>query len=315
MKCGFAVKEFTITEFKKKKECNAEWVSPPFYSHPHGQFRLAVYPNGLQPNLNTHMSVCVLLEGNDDPAWTLEAMIVIQFVDWRTNHRGVAFDVQFNSVSRSNAVTKRSTSLDEPHSSLCTDDAEYLKNDCIRLRVLLDDMLVFLYPTALLSKTPSWQISSNGDSELTVLEFTLAAFSKRMELSHILYECPAFYTHGGYKFHLQVNIEGDYIVDHEEDRCISFILSLLPGEHDNQLKWPFVGEFDVTLLNWREDENHYTYIYTADSFSQVVKGDHGECIWEDQFIPHSMLAYNSVTNTEYLQDDCLRFRVSMNTSD
>lgn len=32
----------------------------------------------------------------------------------------------------------------------------------------------------------------------------------------------AFYTHqhGGYKFRFEVNIEGDYIVDHDGDRCM-----------------------------------------------------------------------------------------------
>ena len=35
---------------------------------------------------------------------------------------------------------------------------------------LLDDMVVFLYPTALLSNTLSWQISSYGGSKLTLPE-------------------------------------------------------------------------------------------------------------------------------------------------
>ena len=40
--------EFTIGDFFKMKESNAEWISPPFYTHPRGyKLCLVVYPNGL----------------------------------------------------------------------------------------------------------------------------------------------------------------------------------------------------------------------------------------------------------------------------
>ena len=40
--------EFIIIDFLKMKESDVEWISPPFYSHPHGyKLCLVVYPNGL----------------------------------------------------------------------------------------------------------------------------------------------------------------------------------------------------------------------------------------------------------------------------
>ena len=46
---------------------------------------------------------------------------------------------------------------------------------------------------------------------------------------------------------------------------------------------------------------------------RVLAGVVGRCRGYPQFISHSSLSYNRFINTEYLQDDCLRFRVNMVT--
>ena len=52
--------EFAITDFTKKKECNAEWISPVFYSHPDGyKLCLVMYPNGISVGKGTHISIYV----------------------------------------------------------------------------------------------------------------------------------------------------------------------------------------------------------------------------------------------------------------
>ena len=207
--------EFTITDFTKKKECNAEWVSPSFYSHAEGyRFRLAVYPNGLYKGSGIHVSVCVLLDKEDDIHldWPVDASFVVDLVNWRPKIKETIFQDSFDLNSASSLVTKKGIKRSPiysqfvSHSSLfykSTTDTEYLQNDCLRLRV----SKVILYSTALLNKTPSWQNPHNGYQSL--YEFTLTEFSKRKQLSNTFFSSP-FYTHQyGYKFCLVVSANDD----------------------------------------------------------------------------------------------------------
>ena len=86
------------------------------------------------------------------------------------------------------------------------------------------------------------------------------------------------------------------------------------GEHDQHLQWPFTGDITMELLNWKEDRGHSKKtqsIAAADGFTRVKEGMFGRSrVWL-QFISHSFLSYNPTTNTEYLQDDCLRLRVNV----
>ena len=301
--------EFIIAEFTEKKECNAEWMSPPFCTHPQGcKFCLVVHPNGYISR-NTHMSVGVfLLEGDHaNFACPLEMAFVVDILNWREDKENCYEIIDFNSAN--NLVTKngikRSPILTQfiPHSSLSynsTTNTEYLQNDCVRLRV----SKVILYSTALFNKTPSWQNPHNGYQSLH--EFTLTEFSKRKQFSNIHFSSP-FYNYR-YKFFLQVDSKGI-----DDSRYVSVYLTLMAGEYDDQLVWPFVGGFSIKLLNWREDKGHYSRTFlvrASDGFVKVTEGAYGQEIGK-QFIAHSSLAYDPTRNIEYLQEDCLRFRVIM----
>ena len=93
----------------------------------------------------------------------------------------------------------------------------------------------------------------------------------------------------------------------------------MKGEHDDDLRWPFVGDVIVELLNWREDNEHQTRIL---EFNSDTDPD-GSCSareetfaltnkpWYGRYdlFSHSSLSYDPSTNTEYLHDDCLQLRV------
>ena len=317
--------EFAITDFTKKKECDAKWISPPFYSHPQGyKFRLAVFPNGLYTGCGTHVSLCVLLlegEYDDHLDWPVDASIVVDLIDWGRPEIEESFDIEqgLDLNSANNLVTKKGIkrsliySQFFPHSSLSynsTTNTEYLQNDCVRLRV----SKVILYSTALLNKTPSWQNPHNGYQSLH--EFTLTDFSKRLVSSNIHYSS-SFYTHQRYKFCLvvkansEINEDESHSDNEDEEEHISVHVRLMAGEYDDQLEWPFVGQVSVELLNWREDKAHIRIIFVIsanDGLDKVTKGVFGEIIGS-QLIAHSMLTDRRQNAAEYLQEDCLRFRV------
>ena len=309
--------EFLLTDFTKGKECNTEWTSPPFYSHPHGhKFCLLVFPNGYE-SLGTHLSVGVLFLESDNGTidWPLEVGFVVILCNWRDDKQHYQEVIELSSAS--NLVTKKGIKRSPiyknfiPHSSLSynsTTNTEYLQNDCVRLRV----SKVILYSTALLNKTPSWQNLYNGYQSLH--EFTLTEFSKHKEFDHRHLSLP-FYTHqAGYKFSIRVHANG---CGNSKGTHISVFVYQLAGEFDDQLEWPFVGKFVIELLNWRENKSHCKMtlsIVAKDEFVKVTEGMFGKSYGFFSFISHSSLVYDPLQDIEYLQDDCLRFRVNMKTN-
>ena len=312
-----SVCEFLITEFSKRKQSNNRIYSPPFYSHQRGyKMYLDVYPNGRCSGKLTHVSVYVnMMAGDNDDQlqWPLDCDVVIELVNWREDNRHHNYTVSsfdFDKVTQGTVGNGFGTDLLISHSSLTyisTTGTEYLHNDSMHIRV----KQVAVYSTPLLLKTPSWQSLHNVSQ--SVCDLTLNEFSKRKQLNNLFYS-RSFNTHQhGYKMCLEVYANG---YEGCKDTHVSACVRLLVGDNDDQLQWPFVGDIDIMLLNWREDKGHHkrTLSFTAGSSGliQVLEGLLGEAWGFFQFISHSSLPFNHSTYTEYLQDDCLRFRVIFN---
>ena len=311
-----SVCEFIITGFSKRKQSNNIFYSPSFYTHEHGyKICIAVYVNGCFKYKGTHIAVLVTImagDHDDQVRWPFFGDIVIELVNWRDDMRHYTKTIMTNGMS--DKVTKGTvgSSYGLPqfisHSLLSYNpisNTEYLHNDSLCLRV----KQAAVYSTLLLFKTPSWQDPRNVSK--FVCEFTLSEFSKRKQFNNIFCS-PPFYTHQhGYKMRLVVFANGS---SSGQNTHISVYVKLMTGDNDDQLQWPFVGDVKFMLLNWREDKRHFMRtlsINAASRFIQVLQGDHGQCRGYPQFISKFSLPYNRSTNTEYLQDDCLRFRASM----
>ena len=152
---------------------------------------------------------------------------------------------------------------------------------------------------------------------LAPIEFVVPNFRKLKEsLWHKGWKSPSLLTHeNGYKFCLEVIPNGS---GSGQNNHVSVFVYLMKGEYDNDLVWPFNGSVVIELLNWREDKNHLlttvNYNRHTDTNSSITSRVYKrECApngWGiNCFISHSSLLYNPDTNTEYLQDDCLRLRV------
>ena len=152
---------------------------------------------------------------------------------------------------------------------------------------------------------------------LAPIEFIVPNFRKLKEAFwYTEWYSPSLLTHErGYKFCLNVipNGSGSGRSSH-----VSVFVYLMKVEYGNELVWPFEGSVVIELLNWRTDKNHLltTVVFNrctdhnGSCTSRVYKKEyapHG--FGKPRFISHSSLLYNPDTNTEYLQDDCLRLRV------
>ena len=146
--------------------------------------------------------------------------------------------------------------------------------------------------------------------------FTMTNF-KRHKTDKAQWFSPPFYSHiGGYKMCISVDAAG-HNVDY-----VSVYLHMMPGEYDDNLKWPFHGAVTVHLLNQKKNVNHYEKQllqeedYSLDSdnckecFARVQGGkQHGPGRGYSEFISYERLTYNAGKSYQYLMNDSLMFQV------
>ncbi len=106
---------------------------------------------------------------------------------------------------------------------------------------------------------------------------------------------------------MEVDANGD------EGSHVSVYAYVKKGKYDDVLSWPFVGKVNLKLLNQLEDKNHHGSAITLTPEVNTNAGDIGRGYPE--YIAHSKLSRDSASNTQYLKDDTLYFRISVEVSD
>ena len=124
---------------------------------------------------------------------------------------------------------------------------------------------------------------------------------------------PVFCTHEkGYHFRLRVDVNGW----HGTGDSIAVVVSIVKGDYDDQLQWPFEGVISVQVLNHISNSAHSIVKdfkfsgggYECQQVTDEAQPEYG--CWCDQFIKHKSLPYNSMIKSQYLKNDCLFFLVS-----
>ena len=124
---------------------------------------------------------------------------------------------------------------------------------------------------------------------------------------------PVFCTHEkGYHFRLRVDANGWC----GTGDAVAVVVSIVKGDHDDQLQWPFEGVITVQILNHISNSAHsmlkeFEFCGKGYECQQVIDEAQPEYgCWCEQFIMHKSLPYDSVTKSQYLKNDCLYFLVS-----
>ena len=305
---------FALPSFHSMKEKGLRFYGTPIYTH-RGGYKLCPYvrPNGYGRGKGTHVSVCCfLMRGEHDDAlpWPVDADVVLEMLNWRENKNHKRHTVTLSHGAGGAEVSTRvpndgmaevgmGTSTFAAHSSLsynATANTQYLNKDCLLFKVV-----------SCTSKLPAWMAPYPC--------FTVSEFAKQKAFNKEYYS-PPFYSqsgHGGYKMRLQITPSAN-----EQSQHISLSASLLKGENDTTLDWPFCGDVVVDLLNWRQDANHHSHTISfhervpSEASGRVLVGDSASGGWgTGSFISHDSLAHNHSTNTAYLQDDCLCLNVKV----
>ena len=176
------------------------------------------------------------------------------------------------------------------------------EDDKLHLHIALDKVISMEEEIAAMKKgikEDRVKILRNVDS--LTFEFSDFQADNAIFYSQMFYSSP-----NGYNMQVKV-YAGDCKNTH-----VSVYVTILEGKHDAKLKWPFVGNVTIEILNQLMHKNHYQRrIHIGQEMNVLVGNGRGYT----KFIPHSELAHDPVKNTQYLKDDTLYFRVSVDIPD
>ena len=148
------------------------------------------------------------------------------------------------------------------------------------------------------------------------LTFRMNKFEKHNLKKNKFYSPPFHTSEAGYKMCIRVYANG---LGDGKGTHVTASAHLMKGDNDDSLSWPFTGTVTVELLNQLEDKNHrketLTFPANDDVSERVVNNERGEGWGYPDFISHADLVHKPLTNTQYLKDDTLIFRVSAEAPD
>ena len=120
----------------------------------------------------------------------------------------------------------------------------------------------------------------------------------------------------GYKFCIGVYAHG---VGNGKGTHLTVGVHIMAGGNDDYLIWPFSGTITVELLNQLENKNHHQNpcIFPAgnECGKRVTDGERGQGYGASQFIRNDKLNHQPANNCQYLLNDSLVFRVSVEVPD
>ena len=153
--------------------------------------------------------------------------------------------------------------------------------------------------------------------EVRELSLTLEGFPIDFRVTYAIKEdqyLPSFKTHSrGYRMCIRVDTNG---IGNGKGTHVSISTHLMQGPYDDHLKWPFIGEITIQIVNQAGDHSHVektipyndkTSDYIACRVIDKERADHG---WGfHQFLAHTDLKYNATKKTQYLKDNIIIVRV------
>ena len=161
--------------------------------------------------------------------------------------------------------------------------------------------------------SPMHSSGSYGEDEIVVAPMIIMMSDfEQNKINNEQWYSPVFCTHErGYQFRLRVDANGWCSGD-----AVAVVVSLVKGDHDDELEWPFQGIITVQILNHIKNSSHSTvkeFIFKDGGYEcqRVIDETEPEFgCWCDRFITHSALRYDPVSKRQYLKNDCLYFLVT-----
>ena len=158
----------------------------------------------------------------------------------------------------------------------------------------------------------SYKISSSDNDSTTPVVLTMTGF-KQLKHNNESWYSPVFCTHEkGYHFRLRVDANGWC----GTGDAVAVVVSIVKGDYDDQLQWPFEGIITVQILNHISNSAHSVVKmfrfsgggYECQQVTDETQPEYG--CWCNRFIMYKSLHYNPVRQSQYLNNDSLLFLVN-----
>ena len=154
-----------------------------------------------------------------------------------------------------------------------------------------------------------------AQSRLMPMTYKFTSYGQHKTDDDSVYSPPFYTSPGGYKMCICVHANGN---GEGQNTHISVFAFLMKGKNDDHLPWPFTGTVNIKLLNQLEDKNHFstrtTFPADEELSQRVVNKERSSNGWgRPKYISHSNLGQNTAKNCQYLKDDCLFFKISVDT--
>jgi len=145
--------------------------------------------------------------------------------------------------------------------------------------------------------------------KLLPYDISFSAVGHTKATSGYMYSLPMYTHQGGYKFELTLYPNGrrDGRGSH-----VSVTLNSLKSDNYSELTFPACFKVTLELVNQHKDFNHCAKVIEC----EVTKEKLGSrCAFDDiggdtRFIAQADLTLNQETQTQYLKNDCLKFRIT-----
>ncbi len=296
----------TMDEFLGWKESGKKWYSEPFYTHPHGyKVRLVVQAAGTGENSTGYVSVGIRLmrgEFDDNLDWPFHGNFTIQLLDKKGSSHTHVLDYPDRQGGRVTTEEMADGGGNITQFVSHNDLKSYLQDNSLQFRVSRFEQnhtAVILQEVATVKKNQREMFELIRG--VVPVNKTMDEFLGWKESGKKWYSEP-FYTHPhGYKVCLVVQAAG---TGESSTGYVSVGIRLMRGEFDDNLDWPFHGNFDIQLLDSKGSSHTRVLDYPDRLGGRVTTGemaDDGGII--TQFVSHNDLK-------SYLQDNSLQFRVS-----
>lgn len=158
-------------------------------------------------------------------------------------------------------------------------------------------------------------LEANCEKRLSKLEgsdsftFMISQCERKKTLERVYTSKPFYSSPNGYHMCSRVYMNGD---GEARDGYLSVFIEVVQGKFDGQLSWPVVGKVHVTLLNQLEDQGHHAKKMNIRAEDNTYVGS---TFGYYKFIPHSELICDYYSHAQYLLDDTLYFRISVETEE
>ena len=293
---------FTMLDYLKHLESGQPWYSPPFYTHESG-YKLSIRVDAKLNEESNHLSVhaCVLKgEYDNQLQWPIHAEVRVSLLNWK----GIAKSLYLPGDEYCKQV------LVDEITPLGKGIAEFLSNEDLKfildknMQELSSKCLSFRVESVMILPMP--QAIPDWAKRNCINYFVINSFKRMKKEEHNEFLGSSFYTHkNGYKIELSVK----FLPNGETGTDVYVTARVVEREHGNKSVWRFYGDFGIDIINWRNDKNHKQIKITFDEYNQsdVVQSSVGILRFEE----YSQLTYNSATDTEYLRNDCLLFKVAI----